>query len=384
MCGMVAHVIESIEGCGYMDVGDTYHGLKLLAYCGGGAFGEVFYCEDVTHRKMAVKIINKKHLDGQCLRELKGITNYRRITENNPNLLQIYHVEEDENTFYYTMEPADSLSDTEYKADTLAARLSKGPIPDAEIYPMLSNIFQGIKALHTAGFAHRDIKPDNILFVKGVPKLADMGLLSSLSMTMSTIAGTFIFIPPEIRSSDNWDAYDSKSRQRSDLYAFGKVIYCVVTGLAPESYPTLPVSLQITPSTKYFINLSASLCEKDPKKRLTVLNKVESEFNYILQIIQDYKKQEKRREPKTKHDLHILFILFFVFFIISYLYVCSSAKKLSDYLENIILPFSACAFTSAAALAGVYLYRAFKFLVVNYWEIKKLMKQLFYVITKRK
>ena len=42
--------------------GSEFHGLKLLAHCGGGAYGDVFYSEDISGRRMAVKIISKKKL----------------------------------------------------------------------------------------------------------------------------------------------------------------------------------------------------------------------------------------------------------------------------------------------------------------------------------
>ena len=78
---------------------------------------------------MAVKIVSKKKLGDSWERELRGVINYRKITENAPGLLQIFHVEEDEESFFYTMEPADSASDVEYVPDTLACRLQSGPLP---------------------------------------------------------------------------------------------------------------------------------------------------------------------------------------------------------------------------------------------------------------
>lgn len=78
---------------------------------------------------MAVKIISKQKLESGWQRELKGVINYREITENSPELLQIFHVEEDVDSFFYTMEAADSASDSEYIPDTLAGRLRHGPLP---------------------------------------------------------------------------------------------------------------------------------------------------------------------------------------------------------------------------------------------------------------
>ena len=87
--------------------GDVFYGLTLLSHCGGGAFGDVWYCQDISGKNLALKIISKKKLGEQWKKELKGVQNYRGITENHPGLLQIFHVGEDEETFYYTMEPAD-------------------------------------------------------------------------------------------------------------------------------------------------------------------------------------------------------------------------------------------------------------------------------------
>jgi serine/threonine protein kinase len=49
-----------------------FHGFTLLTHCGGGAFGDVWYCQDMSGKKLALKIISKKHLGDQLKRELKG------------------------------------------------------------------------------------------------------------------------------------------------------------------------------------------------------------------------------------------------------------------------------------------------------------------------
>lgn len=258
-----------------------FHGLKLLAHCGCGAYGDVFYCEDISGRRMAVKIVSKAKIGDSWSRELKGVINYRKITENSPELLQIFHVEEDEEHFFYTMEAADSVSGQEYRPDTLASRLNRGPLPQDEVFGVLSAIFAGTKVIHDAGFAHRDIKPDNILFVKGVPKLGDIGLISSLSTAATSLAGTIEFLPPEVRTSEGLDSPDRKSTQKNDLYAFGKVIYCAVTGQEPQAWPTIPKELPLTLPFKLFLRLSLRLCDKDPTRRINSIGELEKELSEI-------------------------------------------------------------------------------------------------------
>jgi len=159
-------------------------------------------------------------------------------------------------------------------------------LPLAELFPVLYGVFSGIKAIHSAGFTHRDIKPDNILFVKGAPKLADIGLVSSLSATVTQLAGTLEFIPPEERSADSLDSSDRRARQRNDLYAFGKVVYCAATGCSPHEFPSLPKDISLTPQLKYFVQLAFQLCCKDPLRRINSIAELENELLSIQHKLQ--------------------------------------------------------------------------------------------------
>ena len=262
--------------------GSVYHDLTLLQLCGSGAFGEVWLCRDISRKKLAVKIISKGRLGEFWRRELQGVINYRTITEQTSGLLQIYHVGEDEDFFYYTMEAADSLSQENYVPDTLSARLAaNGPLPPETLQSVLKEIFNGIKVIHPAGFAHRDIKPDNIIFVHGKPRIGDIGLISALSATMSQLAGTLEFLPPELRSSDSPDQVDRKSRQGSDLYAFGKVVYCAVTGEEPQKWPAIPCGIPLSLPLKFYLRLSMQLCDRNPARRLHSLDELEHEMREI-------------------------------------------------------------------------------------------------------
>lgn len=279
--------------------GSVYHDLTLLQLCGSGAFGEVWLCRDISRKKLAVKIISKGRLGEFWRRELQGVINYRTITEQTSGLLQIYHVGEDEDFFYYTMEAADSLSQENYVPDTLSARLAaNGPLPPETLQSVLKEIFNGIKVIHQAGFAHRDIKPDNIIFVHGKPRIGDIGLISALSATMSQLAGTLEFLPPELRSSDSPDQVDRKSRQGSDLYAFGKVVYCAVTGEEPQKWPAIPSGIPLSLPLKFYLRLSMQLCDRNPARRLHSLDELEHEMREI---------ERKLLFGETFHDKIIYF-----------------------------------------------------------------------------
>ena len=260
------------------------YGLTVLERCGRGAFGEVFYCQEATGKKVALKVISKLAIGTGWERELKGITNYRRMLENTPGLLQIYHVGEDDESFYYTMEPADALPGQErYRPDTLAVRLKDGPLLQEEVMPTLTAILDAIAALHNAGFAHRDIKPENILFVNGMPKLADLGLLSTLSATSTQLAGTLDFLPPEALHSDT-PSTSRETCQQNDLYAFGKLIYCCVTGNPANAFPSLPPDLPLTQFNKHFCRLFLHLCDKEPTCRLRQVSAVQKEFKRTIRL----------------------------------------------------------------------------------------------------
>ena len=264
----------------------SLYGLQVLSRCGSGAYGDVYYCQDVSGKRVALKVISKSRIGSGWERELKGITNYRQLTENSPLLLNIFHVGEDESNFYYTMEPADAVVGAEeYIPDSLARRLASGAFPAENLIPVLRDILSAIRVLHEAGFAHRDIKPENILFINGKPKLADLGLLSPLSGTLTQLAGTLDYLPPEERSRElSPDARDS--RQRNDLYAFGKIIYCCLTGNGADRFPSQPRGFPLTLQNKLFFRLAIRLCEKEPSKRLAKLQDVVAAFDDTVRMCQ--------------------------------------------------------------------------------------------------
>lgn len=220
-------------------VGDIIDEFKLVSLCGQGSYGTVFIAENqLTTDRIALKIIYKH--GNKPERELKGLRQYQIISENT-NLLQIYKVKDSEDYFYYTMDAADNLDPNgEYVPDTLGNRLKNSRMEPAAVRKMYEDLLDNLQVLHGKGLFHRDIKPDNILFINNMACLGDIGLVSNSATT--TLRGTPGFMPTEVLAGlRSYEAAD-------DYYALGKIIYCALTGLGVNSYPAYPSSCTLTDS----------------------------------------------------------------------------------------------------------------------------------------
>lgn len=217
--------------------GEKICGCTLRLKCGQGAYGEVWLAEDSIGARVAVKIISNQGRYSE--RELAGLKNYRDC--NHPNLLKIRYVEIAEDRICCIMDAADDLNrgKGEYLPDTLANRLNKfGRLEGKEVVAMLDGLLAGLEELHAKGLVHRDIKPDNILWVNGRPTLADVGLVSLEGR--GSLVGTPGFMSPKLLSGKG------PAEAADDFYALGKVIYCALTGLPVGEYPSIPENMTIS------------------------------------------------------------------------------------------------------------------------------------------
>jgi len=75
---------------------------KLLQRCGHGAFGEVWVAEDLAGKKVALKIVWKTVDNYEWGKEFRGLKYYQNKVPKHPNLVEIYHIGEEQDFFYYT------------------------------------------------------------------------------------------------------------------------------------------------------------------------------------------------------------------------------------------------------------------------------------------
>ena len=240
-----------------LKVGDLFAGCRILNLCGQGGCGSVYLAEDAVGERIAIKIINTPDRE----RELHGVQAYMEVMKQSDHLLQLRHVGIEQDTLFYIMPACDPYPGVPgYLPDTLGNRLKfRGRLDPEFALGLIRKISSAVEVLHRAGLLHRDIKPDNIIFINGEPVLSDPGLICSLDLSVS-LAGSLGFLPPECFAGK-----ENNSIQ-SDIFALGKVFYCAVTGEAPGLFPKLPRDLSFSLCRK-ILPVLLRACNEKKKRR---------------------------------------------------------------------------------------------------------------------
>src|SRR5262245_3333431 len=211
---------------------------EIFAAIGAGGMGEVYRATD-TNLKRAVAI---KVLPESVATDRDRLARFQREAEvlaslNHPNIAAIYGIERSAGVSALVMELVEG--------PTLADRIAQGPIPIDEALDIAKQIAEALEAAHEQGIIHRDLKPANIkLRPDGTVKVLDFGLAKALepvsasnmnatesptitSPAMMTgvgmLLGTAAYMSPE-------QARGKAVDKRSDIWAFGCVLYEMLTG----------------------------------------------------------------------------------------------------------------------------------------------------------
>ena len=209
---------------------------EILALVGAGGMGEVYRARDTKLRRdVALKV-----LPDQLAHDPERHARFEREAHllaalNHPAIAHIYGIEDSTGTLALVMELVEG--------PTLADRIAEGPIPIDEAVPIAKQIAEALEAAHEQGIIHRDLKPANIkVRTDGAVKVLDFGLAKALeppgglastsqSQTITTpaltraavIVGTAAYMSPE-------QAKGRAADKRSDVWAFGCVLYEMLTG----------------------------------------------------------------------------------------------------------------------------------------------------------
>jgi hypothetical protein len=213
---------SSAAGSGSSDLATGVPDYDLLHRIGRGGFGEVWLARNHhTGQFYALKLIpQSKGI------ELDGIRAYKRRAQDHPHLVPIEHVGNTGAFIYYIMPLADDVKGSadvrgpqDYEAMTLQQYMQRhAPLPLDEVLTIADHLLAAVEHLHASGLLHKDIKPGNVMRMRGVWRLGDMGL-TTLCEEVASDRGTRSFWPPE-----------GPRDRTADLYALGKTLYLLLTG----------------------------------------------------------------------------------------------------------------------------------------------------------
>jgi eukaryotic-like serine/threonine-protein kinase len=212
-------------------------GTKLGPYevssaIGAGGMGEVYRARDLRlNREVAIKVLPTSFSD-----DPQRMHRFRQealavAALNHPNILAVYDIGTQDNGSPYIVSEL-------LEGESLRERLRAGPMPLRKAIDYALQIARGLSAAHDKGIVHRDVKPENIFITHdGRVKLLDFGLAKltqaappsgdaethTIQSEAGTVLGTVGYMSPEQIRGKAADA-------RSDLFAFGSVLYEMISG----------------------------------------------------------------------------------------------------------------------------------------------------------
>jgi Tol biopolymer transport system component/predicted Ser/Thr protein kinase len=279
---------------------------EIAAPLGAGGMGEVYRARDTRlGRDVAIKVL-PANLSSDAQRRERFEREARAISAlNHPHICTLYDVGRAGDTDFLVMELVEG--------ETLASRIEKGPMPPEQVLRLGSEIADALDKAHRMGITHRDLKPGNIMLTKSGIKLLDFGLakiaapaaadapLNAETMLSSklpagpakplteqgSIVGTFQYMAPEQLEGEEADA-------RSDIFAFGAVLYEMATGkkafdgktrasviaavLAAEPAPISTLQPLTPPALERLIRICLA---KDPDERFQSAHDLSLQLKWI-------------------------------------------------------------------------------------------------------
>ncbi|MFN7964065.1 MAG: protein kinase [Acidobacteriota bacterium] len=261
---------------------------EIGASLGAGGMGQVYRARDTKlGREVAIKVL----LAGVA-QDAERLARFKREAQllaslNHPNIAAIYGLDQSDDTLFLVLELVEG--------EDLAERLKRGSVPVDEAIAIAKQIADALEEAHDKGIVHRDLKPANVkLTPDGKVKVLDFGLAKAYASESSSgnsfdtansptrahaatvagmILGTAAYMSPEQARGKTVD-------RRADIWAFGVVLYEMLTGkrafdgeefsdvLAAVLRQEIDWTALPAATTPRVRRLLARCLERDPKRRL--------------------------------------------------------------------------------------------------------------------
>ena len=280
-----------------LGIGKLLNHYRILSKIGSGGMGDVWLAEDTRlERKVALKLLppdvasnperlRRFHLEARATASL-----------NHPNIAHIYEIGQSAETHFIAMEFVDGT--------TLSRYLTENRPELATILKIFEGVAEGLAKAHASGVLHRDLKPDNIMVTSdGQVKVLDFGLAKLIARPdddVSALQDTGITTPgaimgtPSYMSPEQARGRTSEVDSRSDIFAFGCVLFEAVTGVrafsGDDPLDTLinivrepvPSLTDLNPRLPHELQRIVRLClEKDPDDRFQSIKDVAIELRDV-------------------------------------------------------------------------------------------------------
>jgi serine/threonine protein kinase len=282
-----------------LSIGTRLSHYEITSPLGKGGMGEVYQATDTKlGRDVAIKVLPE-----EFARDAERVARFQREARllaalNHPNIASIYGIEESNGTHFIVMELVEG--------NTLDARIKASPVPVEEALKLALQIAEALEAAHEKGVIHRDLKPANIKETpEGKVKVLDFGLakafageqanlnlsnsptLSQAATMQGVILGTASYMSPE-------QARGKPVDKRTDIWAFGCVLYEMLTGKA--AFQGEDITEILAAVVKSGVNLDllpvnihprvrevlTRCLQKDQKKRYADISEAQYEIEQVL------------------------------------------------------------------------------------------------------
>jgi eukaryotic-like serine/threonine-protein kinase len=256
---------------------------EIIAPAGAGGMGEIYKAKDTRlDRIVAIKVLpsvtaGSADLRARFEREARAISSL-----SHPNICTLHDIGHQDGIDFLVLEYLEG--------ESLAERLRKGAMPTEELLRIAIQIADALDKAHKQGLVHRDVKPGNVMLTKSGAKLLDFGLaklqiasgivegVTGITQTtpltgQGTILGTIQYMAPEQLEGIEADG-------RSDIFAFGAMLYEMATGqkaFSGNSQASLIASIlkeepraisELQPMTPPMLERAIKQClSKDPDQR---------------------------------------------------------------------------------------------------------------------
>ncbi|MBB2947133.1 serine/threonine protein kinase [Actinoplanes lutulentus] len=245
---------------------------RILRRLGQGGMGTVYLAEDPwTERLVAVKVIRPEyaHEDHFRARFRSEVDRARQV----PPFCtaEVLDADPDHETPYLVVEYVDGPSLNEVVTEN-------GPLTGGSLHGVVVGVATALAAIHGAGVIHRDLKPRNVLFALGTPKVIDFGIARPLEPTSfhtraEEVVGTLAYMAPERLDPET----DRLLTPAADVFAWGAVVTYAGTGRTPFAgdSPAVTAARILTQPPRigdlppYLGELVIAALEKDPANRPT-------------------------------------------------------------------------------------------------------------------